>query len=275
MEQSVDIQRRLFRKRGADLDPRVVAARLARMLPPCCPETLAMVEALAHCAQRPPWHLVDEVREALVNEFDCAAPGGIEDHAATGSRVRALSDALYWGCAAQRGAPVTSSFQCGYCWRSASVRRRDGVPVCGTHAPATPGAHRAARMERWAGGYYDLVRRKNAACQAVSARARQMSDDQRMAMFSSAGVPATSMDPGDLVLLVLILAWRQIDEEYRQWVIEQRAQGGRFGGRPRNDDDRAVARAKMLMKSGMSLRQAAAATGMSSPTLSRRLRIRQ
>lgn len=278
MKRSIDMQRRLFRRplreSGVRLDPRVVAARLARMLPPCCPKTREMVEALARRPTRPPWRLVDEVREALINEYDRAAPVDVEDHAATGSHVRALSDALYWGRAAQGRAPGNASFQCGYCWRSARVRRRDGVVVCGIHEPmtkdghATPAARRAARMERWAGGYYDLVRRKNAACQIVSARARQMSDDQRMAVFSAASVSPISRDPGDLVLLVAILAWRAIDQEYRQWVADKRAQGGR----PRKDDDHAVALAKKLMKNGMSLRAAAEAVVMSPPTLSRRLR---
>lgn len=229
---SIVVQRRLFSRRGcaAGIEPRVVVTRLVRMVPRCCPKTRSLVKTLASGSQCLSWRNLDEIREALVNEFDCTPPGDIEDHAGTGSRVRALSDALYWGCAEQCGAPATSSFQCGYCWRPANVRRRDGVLVCTTHVPATRGARHAARLERWAGGYYDLVHRKNAACQRVSARTRQMPDDQRMEVFSSADVPELARDPGDVVLLVSILAWRQIDEEYKQWVVEQCAKNGVKGG---------------------------------------------
>jgi len=76
----------------------------------------------------------------------------------------------------------------------------------------------------------------------------------------------------DLELPIRILAHHNIIQRYDAAITQIRRQNGATGGRPRNDHDRAVAKARQLMAKGQSLNQAAAAVGMSGPTLCRRLK---
>lgn len=73
-------------------------------------------------------------------------------------------------------------------------------------------------------------------------------------------------------------AWAEIEAQYDASTLTSRIAGGKgggiLGGRPRNEDLRAVQQAKKMMRAGKSLRAAAAAVGMSAPTLSRRLKPR-
>jgi DNA invertase Pin-like site-specific DNA recombinase len=78
-------------------------------------------------------------------------------------------------------------------------------------------------------------------------------------------------------MLCRAAAWAEIEARFDASTRTSRIAGGKeggiLGGRPRNEDLRAVQQAKKMMRAGKSLRAAAAAVGMSAPTLSRRLKL--
>ena len=71
----------------------------------------------------------------------------------------------------------------------------------------------------------------------------------------------------------IALTYWLAERHYKKTMRSLRQNRGSMGGRPRDKDARLVARAKKIIQQGMSLRTAANMVGMSSPTLSRRLKI--
>ena len=150
--------------------------------------------------------------------------------------------------------------------------------VCARHIPSAD-YQKARRLIKWAGGYDSW----QGLFVAEMARIRATVNDGEL----EAVIRETKIEPKtrewwtaypfpwatfDLELGAHILAHSHITKQYQHTTLEARRQNGRNGGRPRHDDDRAVAQARKLMERERSLQDAAAAVGMSGAALWRRLK---
>jgi hypothetical protein len=258
----------LFAQRGgAAADPRAVAARArARMGP--YPRARAQAQRLATRSRRPSWRTIEQLALELERES--------QDHP---RRTQDLVEALIWGARSRMPRGLHTRLPCWFCWRPGRPGRVDGhaAVLCSEHAAHRPEGRRLITMIRTAGGAGELrdeVRRERqhvrderdyAALAAMRAAHRHIPDWRRVEQEHG-------WNDFDDALPIFALAWENVVRRYLCVVAGRRRTAGALGGRPRHRDARLVTRARKLMVTGQNLQQAAAAVGMSAPTLSRRLR---
>lgn len=177
------------------------------------------------------------------------------------------------------------------------------VFLCDYHAPGGKAHQRLKRIARWAANYlphthrsgrppppprYDrllearedmeLELRLSGDWKLTDANARQPRKPglKTENMWRKDTPPESGLD-WFTEMSIRATAWATIEAKYDAATRAARGLGGRNwgprGGRPRNEDLRAVQQAKKMIRAGKSLRAAAAAVGMSAPTLSRRLKL--
>lgn len=271
------IYKKLFRapRQGA-LTPQEVAKRLTELLPrDQYPMAWDMAGHIAKLRRPVEWRRLAQLRTLIT--FDSQRRHGWN----TDRFANYLIEVLEW-----RGSPYsdnaqTTHFQslCSYCHR-VSVRmtryRNQKAWVCPHHLPGTKGGQQAARLKRWAGGVFALDEKvKNEA-----AHLREKATDQELeAVLTDLEIDDVTRawwkQTLNLELAIRIAAHQMIEKQYRQWVDESRALGGKLGGakggRPKIIGDDKVSQAQLMISSGSSLRKAAKAVGISPSTLSRRL----
>lgn len=284
------IHRQLFRApRQKALTPQVVAQRVMRLLPRGqYPRGRKMARSIAKIRREVSWSKLDRLSEQIEQESQILH--GIGSPAPD---VGDLVEALIW-----RGWPYSDDAQspsarqlCSYCHRpSVGVTSPPGglglkAKVCAHHIARTPGAQRAARLTRWAGGVISLHDKVLNEVVRLRGELSEPATEQATIQKLEAVLAGASIDRvtlawwkrlPDLELPIRISAHLAVEAEYRRWVTESRIEGGKRGGakggRPRMMDDDKVSRAQLMMSSGSSLRQAARGVGMSPSSLSRRLR---
>lgn len=229
----------LRKPRGRPLTPNDLMTRLSecRYLP-----AWARQGATENAKKADDWGFV----ERWIKSMERKAASSIShryEHDVAARVIYLLVEPLIWGIrklasqGTRRRAPAPLNL-CFHCHRDARVFTSWGnwrdLPVCARHAPGTPGGRHAKRLMQWAGGPQELAM-------------RYKSDRQ------------------------------SVEEEYRKDVYRMRVEGGRLGGaqggRPLNEYDDEVARAKVLISEGLSIRAAADRVGINRSTLSRRLRL--
>jgi len=164
--------------------------------------------------------------------------------------------------------------------------------TCARHSPADLGWRRLERIARWAAGWtapsppvrYDLLLDRLEDMELallldghVDDRIADALDRAKRVGIKTEEAWRSISPPGiswQRQLAIRMTAWEQVEAQYDAFIRSRRAAGGyrARGGRPPKQDAHQVARAKRMMAQGAGLRAAAAAVGMSSATLSRRLR---
>ncbi len=264
----------LFREQRGILKPVTVLRRVSQL--PWLRESARAAAAIAAKKRGTTWHHVESL--AIWMERYADVPPGLPGHGPLTSQESSLVADLIWEARA-RAAHEPQRVLCSFCWRPAVGFLKKTRAVCARHIPPSADYQKARRLIKWAGGYDSL----RGLFVAEMTRIRATVNDGDL----EAVIRETKIEPKtrewwaaypfpwatfDLELGVHILAHSHITKRYQHATLEARRQNGRNGGRPRHDDDRAVAKARKLMERGQSLYKAAAAVGMSGPTLWRRLK---
>ncbi len=294
------------------LSPQIVATRMARILALLPPRSVpdGLMDCVHHIAASPSasWRALDGhhgplalilrntdagIRSPVLN---CLVSKLLFDIPRPPSKAR---DVPCFYC--ERAAVATLHPRCAF----SALRSGPGrsyVFLCDRHAPGGKTHQRLRRIGRWAANYpphiyrpgfppppprYDrllearedieLELRLSGDWKLTGANARQprkpgLKTEQ---MWRKDTPPESGLD-WFTEMSIRAAAWAEIEARYNAATRASRIVGGKksgiLGGRPRNEDSRAVQQAKKMIRAGKSLRATAAAVGMSAPTLSRRLR---
>lgn len=266
-----DLISRLFSaQRHMPVDPQTVARRVARRLPADLPISLQKALELASQRRVLEWQELDKLGTQIEKE-------AVDDR---NRDLNTLIDALLWGWQRQAPpVPLPVRGLCAYCHRPATgiVRKR---PVCPEHVPGTAAAQRAMNISRWAGDWIALRERVFTAAMLVR---RTATDSELEALLATTSIEAITRTwwerQPELELPIRIKAHQIVEAEYRAWVREQRANGGRqsgaLGGAPQTVPRDALDRAAAAVRRGMSKRAAADQHGVNESTLRRHIRARE